>query len=96
MQTFKAISLFSGIGAFELAAKWVFGEQYQTLQFVEINPIAQKVLQSHFLNVPIWNDILTYHPPTPKKLGFPLIVVGGFPCTNTSNALMRVKFLASL
>lgn len=82
----QAISLFSGIGGFELAAQLVFGDRYQTFQFVEINPYAQKVLQSHFPNIPIWSDINTYHPPQLRPLGFPTIVIGGFPCTNTSNA----------
>ncbi|MEG3899232.1 MULTISPECIES: DNA cytosine methyltransferase [unclassified Microcoleus] len=89
----QAISLFSGIGGFELAAQLVFGDdvpssklRYQTFQFVEINPYAQKVLQSHFPNIPIWSDINTYHPPKLRQLGFPTIVIGGFPCTNTSNA----------
>ncbi|MEG4960288.1 MULTISPECIES: DNA cytosine methyltransferase [unclassified Microcoleus] len=90
----QAISLFSGIGGFELAAQLVFGDgadaprklRYQTFQFVEINPYAQKVLQSHFPNIPIWSDIRTYHPPKLRQLGFPTIVIGGFPCTNTSNA----------
>ena len=82
----QAISLFSGIGGFELAAKLVFGDRCQTFQFVEINPYAQKVLQSHFPNIPIWADINTYHPPKLRQIGFPTIVIGGFPCTNTSNA----------
>lgn len=89
----QAISLFSGIGGFELAAELVFGDdlpsrklRYQTFQFVEINPYAQKVLQFHFPNIPIWSDIRTYHPPKLGQLGFPTIVVGGFPCTDTSNA----------
>ena len=82
----QAISLFSGIGGFELAAQLVFGDRYQTFQFVEINPNAQKVLQFHFPNIPIWSDIRSYHPPRPGNLGFPTIVVGGFPCTDTSGA----------
>lgn len=84
--SFNAISLFSGIGGFELAVQLVFGDRYQTFQFVEINPHAQKVLQSHFPNIPIWSDIRTYHPPKPGRIGFPTIVVGGFPCTDTSGA----------
>ena|SRR6476661_4760109 len=89
----QAISLFSGIGGFELAAQLVFSNdvpssklRYQTFQFVEINPYDQKVLQSHFPNIPIWADINTYHPPKFREFGFPTIVIGGFPCTNTSNA----------
>ena len=82
----QAISLFSGMGGFELAAQLVFGNRYQTFQFVEINPYAQKVLQFHFPNIPIWSDIRTYHPPKPGQIGFPTIIVGGFPCTDTSGA----------
>ena len=85
----QAISLFSGIGAFELAAQMVFGDRYQTFQFVEIDFNAQKVLLKHFKNIPIQSDIKTYHPPAPGFLGFPTIIVGGFPCTDTSNAGKR-------
>lgn len=85
-----SISLFSGIGAFELASKLVFAEnEYQTFQFVEINSHAQRVLRSQFRNIPVWSDICTYHPPAPGQLGFPTVIVGGFPCTNTSNAGKR-------
>ncbi|RCJ27287.1 hypothetical protein A6S26_12675 [Nostoc sp. ATCC 43529] len=85
-----SISLFSGIGAFELASKLVFAEnEYQTFQFVEINSHAQRVLRSQFPNIPVWSDICTYHPPAPRQLGFPTVVVGGFPCTGTSNAGKR-------
>jgi DNA (cytosine-5)-methyltransferase 1 len=85
----NAISLFSGIGAFELAASLVFGETYQTFQFVEIDYHAQHILLRHFPNIPIWSDIRSYHPPKPGQIGFPTVVLGGFPCLGTSNAGKR-------
>lgn len=82
-----SISLFSGIGAFEYAAtQFVFGQDYRTIQFVEIEPTAQQVLRSHFPNVPIHSDIRTYHP---SRMRSPSVIIGGFPCTNTSTAGKR-------
>lgn len=89
MTTISAISLFSGIGAFELAAESVFGDCYQTFQFVEIDKNAQKVLRSHFPHIPIWSDIKTYHPPKPGFFSSPTVCIGGFPCKSTSNAGKR-------
>ncbi|MCT7992484.1 DNA cytosine methyltransferase [Laspinema olomoucense] len=107
----KAISLFSGIGAFEYAAtQFVFGDDWNTIQFVEIEPTAQKVLQSQFPGIPIHGDIRTYHPPimrSPSSGGgesggesgeesggesvqdYASVIIGGFPCTNTSCAGSR-------
>jgi DNA (cytosine-5)-methyltransferase 1 len=52
------IDLFSGIGGFALAARW---NGIKTVQFVEIDPFCQKVLQKNFKGVPIWDDIKTFH-----------------------------------
>jgi DNA (cytosine-5)-methyltransferase 1 len=51
------LDLFSGIGGFALAARWA---GLQTVQFVEIDPFCQKVLQKNFPGVPIHDDITTY------------------------------------
>jgi DNA (cytosine-5)-methyltransferase 1 len=51
------IDLFSGIGGFALAARWA---GFQTVQFVEIDPFCQKVLNKNFPGVPIHEDITTY------------------------------------
>ncbi|HLO85485.1 MAG TPA: DNA (cytosine-5-)-methyltransferase [Nostocaceae cyanobacterium] len=83
------ISLFSGIGGFELAGKIIFGDKFNIFQFVEINQHAQKILREHFPKIPIWSDITTYHPPRKESLGFPVVIAGGFPCTNTSLAGKR-------
>ncbi len=76
----KSLSLFSGIGGFDLAAQRIGG--FTTTQFVEINPDAQTVLKHHFKGVPIHDDIRTYQP----RFNEFNLVYGGFPCTNTSCA----------
>jgi DNA (cytosine-5)-methyltransferase 1 len=72
------ISLFSGIGGFEVAGEWV---GIETLESVEINPFCQKVLKKNFPNTPIYNDVTTYKPPSYCDL-----VVGGSPCQDLSIA----------
>jgi len=54
---YNHIDLFSGIGGFALSARWAGVE---TVQFVEIDPFCQKVLQKNFKGVPIHDDIKTY------------------------------------
>ena len=72
------ISLFSGIGGFELAGEWV---GIETLESVEINPFCQKVLTKNFPNTPIYNDVTTY-----KPTAYCDLVVGGSPCQDLSIA----------
>lgn len=72
------ISLFAGIGGFELAAKWV---GIETIESVEINPFCQKVLKKNFPNTPIYDDVTTY-----KTTSYCDLVVGGSPCQDLSIA----------
>jgi len=51
------VDLFSGIGGFALAARWA---GIKTIQFVELDPFCQKVLNKNFSGVPIHGDIKTY------------------------------------
>jgi DNA (cytosine-5)-methyltransferase 1 len=51
----KMLSLFSGIGGFDIAARWT--GQIETVAFVEIDPFCQKVLKKHWPTVPIISDI---------------------------------------
>ena len=51
------LDLFSGIGGFALAARWV---GIETIQFVEIDKFCQKVLNKNFPGVPIHDDIKTF------------------------------------
>ncbi|WP_292708569.1 DNA cytosine methyltransferase [Nostoc sp. NMS2] len=81
----EAISLFTGIGGFEIAFNQVFGDKAQVIQSVEIDPDAQSVLRSHFPDTPIHPDICTYNPDVNWNYEQG-ICFGGFPCTNTSCA----------
>jgi len=82
----KCIDFFAGIGAWELASAIVNRVNnfpvFRTIEFIEINPQAQKVLRSHFPHIPIHPDVRTYQP-VPKTADVNFI---SFPCGGTSAA----------
>ena len=78
------LDLFSGIGGFALAARWM---GWQTVQFVEIDNFCQKVLTKNFPNVPIHGDIKTFNGESLR--GTIDILTGGFPCQPFSAAGKR-------
>ena len=80
----KHLDLFSGIGGFALAARWM---GWQTVQFVEIDSFCQKVLNKNFPNVPIHGDIKTFN--GEQYRGTIDILTGGFPCQPFSKAGKR-------
>jgi len=51
------LDLFSGIGGFALAAKWVWGKDHNVIAFCDNEPFAQKVLKKNWPNVPIIDDV---------------------------------------
>ncbi len=82
----QVISLFSGIGGFELAAEWM---GWQNIVSCEINPFGRKVLEYYFPNAYHHDDVKTL---TYKKINYELskkfgthwrtddiVLVGGFP-----------------
>ncbi len=73
------IELFAGIRAFSLASEWIGG--FETVEAVEINPYCNERMLKHYPNVPIHEDIRTYHP----KI-FADVIVGGSPCQGNSQA----------
>ena len=79
--TLKIIDTFSGIGGFSYAAEKLVGG-FQTIQFVECEPYAQKILKKHWPDIPIHDDIKTYNP-EPYSAD---VVCGGFPCQDISTA----------
>lgn len=79
----RSLSLFTGIGGFELAATAL--GCFQVEQFVEIDEDAQYVLRQHYPHIPIHSDIRTFH----AARGQYNCIWGGFPCTGTSNASKR-------
>lgn len=74
----RHLDLFSGIGGFALAARWV---SWETVGFCEIDPYCQKVLAKNFPGVPIHNDITNFKPTENVDL-----VTAGFPCQDVSLA----------
>ena len=80
----KHLDLFSGIGGFALAARWM---GWETVQFVEIDGFCQKVLNKNFPNVPIHGDIKTFD--GTRYRGAVDILTGGFPCQPFSVAGKR-------
>ena len=77
----RLLDLFSGIGGFSYAAEHLVGG-YQTVAFVEREPFCQYVLQKHWPDVPIYDDITTFNP----EPGSADVVCGGFPCQDISTA----------
>ena len=75
----KVLDCFSGIGGFALAESFFEG-QFETKQFVEINPYCQQVLSKNFKGVPIHEDIKTF---TAPRGSFDLCTFG-FPCQDIS------------
>ena len=79
--TLKIIDTFSGIGGFSYAAEKLVGG-FETIQFVECEPYAQKILKKHWPDIPIHDDIKTYNP-KPYSAD---VICGGFPCQDISTA----------
>lgn len=80
----RHLDLFSGIGGFALAARWM---NWQTVQFVEIDPFCQAVLKKNFKGVPIHGDIKTFD--GTNYFERVDIISGGFPCQPFSKAGKR-------
>lgn len=92
----QVISLFSGIGGFELAAEWA---GWENLVSCEINPFGRKVIEYywpgsyhhddiHTLNYQKINEEITKRKGE-KWRSNDLIIVGGFPCQPYSQAGKR-------
>jgi DNA (cytosine-5)-methyltransferase 1 len=85
----SAISLFSGAGGLDIAAKWA---GIRTVCYVEFDRYAQAVLMSRIRDgsldaAPIWSDVTTFDGrPWNRKVD---CVFGGFPCTDVSFAGKR-------
>jgi DNA (cytosine-5)-methyltransferase 1 len=77
----NSIELFAGIGGISLAAEWA---GIETKAFCEIEPFAQKVLQKHWPDVPIFDDVRTLNKEALEERGVDVgaieLITGGFPC----------------
>lgn len=88
----QVVSLFSGIGGFEIAAEWM---GWDNIVSCEINPFGQQVLQYHYPNAYHHNDIhtLTYEKIKQNSRWnehADTIICGGFPCQPYSTAGKRL------
>ena len=87
----QLISLFSGIGGFELAAEWM---GWDVIASCEINPFGQRVLKHYWPEAYHHDDIHTLNYETLKTQSRwdstrPTILTGGFPCQPYSTAGKR-------
>lgn len=86
----KSIELFAGIGGISLAAEWA---GIETIAFCEREPFCQKVLQKHWPDVPIFDDVKTLNKQALIDGGVDVgtidIISGGFPCQPYSIAGKR-------
>jgi len=87
-EPFKVLSLFAGIGGFDLGLERTGG--FKTVAFCEIEPHAHAILRKHWPKVPIYDDVCQL---TGRRLAadgiFPDAIVGGFPCQDLSAAGAR-------
>jgi DNA (cytosine-5)-methyltransferase 1 len=83
--TLRVLSLFAGIGGFDLGLERTGG--FKTVAFCEQDEKAQQVLAKHWHGVPIYDDVRTL---TGERLAADGIavdaIVGGFPCQDISTA----------
>jgi len=80
----KHLSLFSGIGGFDLAAEWM---GWENIEQIEIDPFCIEVLKKNFPNVPKCTDIKDFN--GSDYTGRVDIITGGFPCQPFSQAGKR-------
>ncbi len=75
----NVLDLFSGIGGFSLGLERA---GMKTVAFCEIDQYCRKILNKHWPEVPIYEDIRTLNAERLQKDGIPTIdvICGGFPC----------------
>lgn len=78
------LDLFSGIGAFSLAAQRA---GMRTTYFSEVNEFAEKVLNKNFPGVPNLGDVNEIVGDWLRDFVGVDVITGGFPCTDLSQAL---------
>ena len=83
MSKVKLLDLFSGIGGFSLAAKWVWKDELEIKGFCDIDEYCISLLEKRFPGVPIFRDVQKL---TIEKTGNVDIMTGGFPCQDISLA----------
>jgi DNA (cytosine-5)-methyltransferase 1 len=89
MTKLRVLSLFAGIGGFDLGLERTGG--FETVAFCEVKPYARRVLEKNWPGVPIYGDIRGL---TAERLAADGIAVGaicgGFPCQDISPVGTRI------
>lgn len=84
----KVLDLFSGIGGFSLGLEKA---GMQTTAFCEIDPYCRKVLQKHWPEVPVYEDVRELTAYTLRRDGIAVdVICGGFPCQDISSAGQKI------
>jgi DNA (cytosine-5)-methyltransferase 1 len=79
----KVLDLFSGIGGFSLGLERTGG--FETVAFCELDKAAGRVLNKHWPNVPVYEDIKKVEANELRANGIvPDVICGGFPCQDIS------------
>lgn len=81
----RVLDLFAGIGGFSLGLKRTGG--FETTAFCEIDPFCRRVLQKHWPEVPIYEDVRQLNKQQLAADGIAAdVITGGFPCQDISAA----------
>ena len=88
MNKLKLLDLFSGIGGFSLGLENTGG--FETVAFCEFDKHARKVLNKHWPDIKIYEDVRTLD--AKKYRGSIDVVCGGFPCQDLSVAGKKEGF----
>ena len=74
----KVLDLFSGIGGFSIGLEKV---GFETIAFCEIEPYCRAVLERHWPDTPIYDDVRSLTGEQLRADGLvPDVIVGGYPC----------------
>jgi DNA (cytosine-5)-methyltransferase 1 len=88
MNPFRVLSLFAGIGGFDLGLERTGG--FKTVAFCEIDHFAVRVLNKHWPEVPVYGDVRELTGGRLAADGVAIdCIVGGFPCQDISDAGKR-------
>jgi len=81
----NTLDLFAGIGGFSLGLERTGG--FRTVAFCEIDKKAQKVLNKHWPDVPVFEDVSALTKEKLDEQGISVdVITGGFPCQDISLA----------
>jgi DNA (cytosine-5)-methyltransferase 1 len=88
MTKLRVLSLFAGIGGFDLGLGRTGG--FETVAFCEIDPFCRRVLAKHWPKVPCYEDVRELTAERLRADGISVdVICGGFPCQDISGAGLK-------